>query len=134
MVYFLKCAKNHTIIALTATFGLCLNTQKLSCVPLTSHRLAFYHGLIKKNIDLIKRRVFVTLGSYIECMRATVFKFSWKVIFCGIMAEVEQRPKLVSAHHQIPMWSEKCVTEWNSTFCKVYLHYVTVTFWTVSPN
>ena len=43
------------------------------------------------------------------CLGAKVFMFPWRVIFNDFLAEDKQRPKLV-----IPLWSEKCVTEWNS--------------------
>ena len=39
------------------------------------------------------------------------------------MAEIEQRPKLVSAHPQIPFWLKNCLTKLNSTFCTFALCY-----------
>ena len=47
-------------------------------------------------------------------------QFSMKGNFGGFSAEDEQKPKLVSAHPQVPWWYEKCVTEWNSIFCKLF--------------
>ena len=75
---------------------------------------------------------FATLGSYVACLGAKVFKFLWRVIFGGFSAEDEQRPKLVSAHPQIPLWFEKSVMMWNSTFCKIIFSFVIVIFQTVS--
>ena len=47
----------------------------------------------------------------------SIFKFLWRVILGIGWAET----KLFSAHSQIPLWLEKCVTEWNGTSCKVFL-------------
>ena len=74
---------------------------------------------------------FATLGSYVACLGATIFKFLWRVICGRFLAEDEQRPKLVSAH-KIPMWFENSVMMWNSTFCKMIFPFVLVIFRTMS--
>ena len=47
-------------------------------------------------------------------------KFPCRVVFSRFLPEDEQRTKLVSAHPQIHLSLEKCVIEWNSTFCKYF--------------
>ena len=77
---------------------------------------------------------YATPGGYVACFGTKVFKFPWRVIFGRFLPEDEQKPKQVSAQPQIPLWYEKCVTEWNSTFCKIVLHYGIMIFQTMSPT
>ena len=105
--------------------------------PQLQHPLAHYQGPIVRNVFYKKDAygkylLFATLGSYVAWLVAKVFKFLWRVIFGGFSAEDEQRPKLVSAHPQIPLWFEKSVMMWNSTFCKLFFPFFIVIFWTVS--
>ena len=72
--------------------------------------------------------------SYVACLRAKVVKVPWSGIFGRFSAEDEQRPKLVSAHRQIPLWLEKSVTSRYSTFSQIFLHYDIVIFWTMSSG
>ena len=39
---------------------------------------------------------YATLGGYVPCLGAEVFKFPWRLIFSGFSAGDEQKPKLVS--------------------------------------
>ena len=48
------------------------------------------------------------------------------------LGSYDQRPKLVSAHPRIPLWLEKSVMMWNSTFCKIIFPFIIVIFQTVS--
>ena len=75
---------------------------------------------------------FASLGSYVAWLRVNIFRFPWRVIFVGFSAEDEQRPKLVSAHPQIPLLFEKSVMMLNSAFCKKKMPFVIVIFQTVS--
>ena len=76
--------------ALTPTFGLCLSTLKLRFPPPQLQRsLALYQGPIfiswfytKDGYD--KYLSFATLGNYVTCLGAKIFKFPWRVFFfCG---------------------------------------------------
>ena len=108
----------------TPTFGLCLSTLKLCFPPPQTSTPSrplpgaiFFYKCIYFFKDVYGKYLsFATLGSYVACLGAKVFKFLWRVIFGGFLAEDEQRPKLVSAHPQTPLWLEKSVLMWNSTF------------------
>ena len=61
--------------------------------------LALYQEPILKSVFY---RNDSTLGSYLACLGAEVFKFLWRVFFfCGFSAEGEQKPKLVPTHPQM---------------------------------
>ena len=77
-----------------------------------------------------KYLLFANLGSYVACLDK-VFKFLWRVVLGGFSVDDEQRPKLVSAHPQIPLRYEKCVMMWNSTFCKTVFPFFIVIFQTM---
>ena len=99
--------------------------------------LAIYQGLIFKKLyhkkDAYGRYLsYATLGGYVPFLGAEVFKFPWGLIFGGFSAEDEQKPKLVSAYPQIPLWLQKSVMMWNSTFCTIICNFVIVIFRTVS--
>ena len=88
------------------------HTETLILPPQLQHPLAHYQGPIVRNVFYKKDAygkylLFATLGSYVAWLVAKVFKFQWRVIFGGFSAEDEQRPKLVSAHPQIPLWLKK---------------------------
>ena len=88
--------------------------------PELQHPLAHYQGPIVRNVFYKKDAygkylLFATLGSYVAWLVTKVFKFPWRVIFGGFSVEVEQRPKLVSAHPQIPLWYE------NAWWCGIAL-------------
>ena len=113
------------------------HTETLISPPQLQRCLALYQGpnfinVFYKKDAYGKYLSFATMGSYVECLGAMAFKFLWRVIFGGFSAEDEQRPKLVSAHPQIPLWLEKSVMMWNSTFCKICFPFVIVIFRTVS--
>ena len=100
--------------------------------------LDIYQGTIFKTLFYINKKSaygkyipYATLGGYVSCLGAEVFKFPWRLFFGGFLAEDEQKPKLVSAHPQIPLWLQKFVMMWNSTFCTIICHFVIVIFRTV---
>ena len=72
--------RNVQQIALTTTFDLCLSTLKLCFPPPQLQRpLALYQGRIVKNVLYEKDAYgkylsFATLGSYVACLGAKVFK------------------------------------------------------------
>ena len=93
--------------------------------------LAIYQGPIFKKIFYKKDAYgkylsYATLGGYVPCLGAEVFKFPWGLIFGRFSVEDEKKPKLVSAHPQIPLMM------WNSTFCTIICHFVIVIFQTLS--
>ena len=97
--------------------------------------IALYQGNIKcilweENV-YGKYISFATLGSYVACLGAKVFKFPWSVSFggfsCGGWAET--KTGLCSSSDSLVI--RKCVTGWNLTFCKISWHFVIVIFQTV---
>ena len=90
--------------------------------------LAIYQGPIFKTL-IYKKDAY---GKYLPFLGTEVFKFPWMLNFGGFSAEDEQKPKLVSAHPQIPLWLQKSVMMWKSTFCTIICHFVIVIFQTVS--
>ena len=74
---------------------------------------------IKKNA-YVKYLSFATLGSYVSCLGAKVFKFLWMVVFGGLTAKDEQRQTLVSAHPQIPLWSDNLSRSGIALFVKYF--------------
>ena len=83
--------------------------------------LAIYQGQFSKYYFIKKKAYgkylpYATLGGYVLCLGAEVFKFPCRLILGRFSAEDEQKPKLVSAHPQISLWLQKSVMMWNSTF------------------
>ena len=69
---------------------------------------------------------FTTLWRYVVCLGAKVFKFPWRVIFAGFLAEDELRPKLslLSAHFIVVMdliESDIFNTNWIVTACSIHV-------------
>ena len=96
------------------------------------YQVPIFKTLFYKKDAYGKYLPYATLGAYVPCLGAEVFKFPWRLIFGGFSAADEQKPKLVSAHPQIPFWLQKSVMMWNSTFCTIICHFVIVIFRTVS--
>ena len=125
LIYAWQCCKNHTKNCIVPNFWFVFeHTETLTSSPPQLQRpQALYQGPIFINVlytkYLYRKYIeFATLGSYVACKGAKVFKFSWLVIFSGLFAEDEQTPKLVSASPQIPLWLEKSVMMRNTYFKK----------------
>ena len=94
--------------ALTKTLSFCLTALVLwfyfpTSVPSTPLPWANFQKCIFEKDACGKYLSYATPGDYVACLGTEVFKFPWRVIFGGFLAEDEQEPKLVSAHPQIPL-------------------------------